>query len=556
MTLRIITHPYIMEVHKMSFYQRDYDMHQSKAAAYVRLSREDGDKLESDSIANQKKFIERYIENSENIFLSEYYIDDGYTGTNFDRPAFRQMISDIEDKKIDCIIVKDLSRFGRDYIDAGKYLEREFPKRHIRFISINDGIDNLNQRYDITMPIKNIINAQYAEDISKKVLSSISMKQKSGLFIGAFTSYGYAKDPTDRNKLVVDEAASVIVRKIFNMFLNGIGTQTIAKRLNADKIPCPSMYKAMNGEKYHNSNKLKQTSYWTYSTVRHILKNQMYIGDMVQHVTNASRYNYDSRIVPESEWIIVKGTHEPIITYDVWKTAQDMMKARYKSTNLKSSHIFAGIIKCKECGRGMTKISYKGVDQLACGSYKRLGSTICTRHGILMDKVYEIVLNSINEHISKLCDIETAITNTAKFDKRNRDIEKRLNILQNNIERVKHKKINLYNDYQDKLLTREEFIEYNAKYTEEIEFSENEILRLRQDLHISPIEETQKAWFQNLIKNKKSDSLSRELILSFIDVIYVSEPKKNIKKKGKKLVVEIVFNFKEKIRQLQEVSGL
>lgn len=537
-------------------YSTDYITHVFKAAVYVRLSREDGDKLESDSIANQKEFIERYTKNIGNISIVRFYVDDGYTGTNFDRPAFKDMMEDIEKGIIDCVIVKDLSRFGRDYIEVGRYLEREFPKRHIRFIAINDGIDNLNQRYDISVPIKNIVNAQYAEDISKKVMASVMLKQKTGQFIGAFASYGYAKDPNNKNRLVVDEPAAIVVRRIYSLFTSGTGTQTIAKILNADGIPCPSMYKQMNGEKYHNSNKLLGTSYWTYSTIRNILKSRMYIGDMVQHKCNASRYNYDSRSVPESEWVIVENTHEPIVTREEWETVQEMIRVKYKSTNLKSSHIFSGLIKCKECGRGMTKIAYKGVVKLACGSYKRLGPSICSRHAILMTELEDIVLNAINEHISKLCNIEAAVTKASSFNRKGNDIGKRIALLSNNIESTKMKKMNLYSDYQDKLLTREEFVEYNSSYSKNIESMTREIQRLKSELNTSPVEETKKQWFQNLIKLKKIDELSRELLLSFIDVIYISEPKKSSENTDKKIVLEIVFNFKDKIEELQEATGL
>ena len=537
-------------------YNTDYNIHLFKAGVYVRLSREDGDKIESDSIANQKEFIERYVKNIENISIARFYVDDGYTGTNFDRPSFKEMMADIEKGTIDCVIVKDLSRFGRDYIDTGRYLEREFPKRHIRFIAINDGIDNLNQRYDISMPIKNIVNAQYAEDISKKVMASVTLKQKTGQFIGAFASYGYAKDPNNKNRLVIDEPAAIVVRKIYRLFIGGTGTQSIAKILNSDGIPCPSMYKQMNGEKYHNGNKLRETTYWTYSSVRNILKSRMYIGDMVQHKCNASRYNYDTRTVPESEWIIVENTHEPIVSREEWETVQGMLKVKYKSTNLKSSHIFAGLIKCKECGRGMTKIEYKGIVTLACGSYKRLGPSICSRHAILMTELEEIILNAINEHISKLCNIEAAITKASSFNRKNNDIGKRIDMLSNNIENTKSKKLKMYGDYQDSLLTKEEYIEYNNSYNKSIELMTNEIQRLQCELNTSPMKETQKEWFKNLIKYKRISRLSRELLLSFIDVIYISEPKKTSVNTDKKIVLEIVFNFKDKIEELQEVTGL
>ena len=315
------------------------------AAPYIRLSREDGDKAESESVANQRGLIEMYLKNQDDMRLHKYYIDDGYTGTNFDRPAFRQMIHDIEDGIIDCVIVKDLSRIGRNYIDTGQYLERFFPQHHVRFIAINDNIDTFNQRYDISVPIRNIVNAQYAEDISKKVISSIRTKQREGKFIGSFASYGYKKDENDKNKLVIDEPAAEVVRRIYGMFRGGYGFQTIARILTDEGIPCPSEYKRLNGEHYYNATKLPATSYWTYSTVRNILKKQIYSGDMVQHKANMSRYHYGERNVPESDWLIVEGTHPAIIEKKVWEETQTLIGKRYKAIAVNSAHIFSGIVK-------------------------------------------------------------------------------------------------------------------------------------------------------------------------------------------------------------------
>ena len=204
----------------------------------------------------------------------------------------------------------------------------------------------------------------------------------------------------------------------------------------------------------------------------------------------------------------------------------------------------------------MTKIAYKGVVKLACGSYKRLGPSICSRHAILMTELEDIVLNAINEHISKLCNIEAAVTKASSFNRKGNDIGKRIALLSNNIESTKMKKMNLYSDYQDKLLTREEFVEYNSSYIKNIESMTREIQRLKSELNTSPVEETKKQWFQNLIKLKKIDELSRELLLSCIDLIYISELKKSSENTDKKIVLEIVFNFKDKIEELQEATGL
>ena len=249
-------------------------------AGYLRISREDGDRAESDSIVNQRKLLERYIGEHPELHLVSYYQDDGYTGTNFDRPAFRRMEADIAQGRIDCVLVKDLSRFGRDYIEMGRYLERVFPSQGVRFIAINDHVDSQQGRYDMLLPMKNLFNTQYARDISDKVRAAIRTKQQRGEFIGAFASYGYRKDPADHNHLVVDPAAAQVVQRIFDLFEQGHGKISIAKLLNAEGIPSPSEYKRILGERYHNGRKIDQTTYWTYATVHRILQNQMYAGNM------------------------------------------------------------------------------------------------------------------------------------------------------------------------------------------------------------------------------------------------------------------------------------
>lgn len=221
-----------------------------KTGIYIRLSKEDGDKAESDSVANQKMMLVNYVNDSNEFEVHDIYIDDGYTGTNFDRPSFKKLINDIEDNLIDCVIVKDQSRLGRDYIESGSYIERYFPSKNVRFIAVNDNIDSLNQQYDMLMPIRNIFNEQYSRDISKKVQSAFKAKQKDGQFIGAFAPYGYKKNPHDRHKLIIDEYAATNVRRIFDMYNSGIGKVKIAKILNNEKILCPTEYKNNNGEKY------------------------------------------------------------------------------------------------------------------------------------------------------------------------------------------------------------------------------------------------------------------------------------------------------------------
>lgn len=212
----------------------------------------------------------------------DFYIDDGCTGTHFDRPAFRQMERDWERGHIDCVLVKDLSRFGRDYIEAGRYLERVFPERDIRFISVADQFDSDRDQCDMILSIKNVFHANYARDISQKVRGAMEAKQRSGEFVGAFASYGYCKDPENHNHLVVDPGAAEVVRRIYRLYEGGMGQIRIAKLLNQEGVPCPSEYKRLQGQRYSNSNRLDKTNYWTYPTIHRLLMNRMYVGDLVQ----------------------------------------------------------------------------------------------------------------------------------------------------------------------------------------------------------------------------------------------------------------------------------
>ena len=258
------------------------------------------------------------------------YVDDGYTGTNFNRPGFRSMLSDLQKGIINCILVKDLSRFGRNYLDAGKYVQQIFPNMGIRFIAVNDNVDTKNEfenGFDLMLPIKNLFNESYSQDISRKVQSSFKAMQRAGLFTGAYCSYGYRKSPGDKHKLVIDPYAASVVRKIFNWYLAGIGQRTIAAKLNEEKILCPAEYKRQNGENYRNHKRLATTTYWTYSTVHHILQNGMYKGCMVQN-KSVRRMRGKAKARAKEEWIIVEGTHEAIIAPDIFDRVQDLLKQR------------------------------------------------------------------------------------------------------------------------------------------------------------------------------------------------------------------------------------
>lgn len=492
------------------------------AAAYIRLSREDGDKAESDSIGNQKKLIADYLKSQSDIILYDIYVDDGFSGTNFERPGFKRMMNDTESGKVDCVIVKDLSRFGRDYIETGKYLERYFPDNDIRFIAITDCIDSAKQAYDMLLPIKNIFNEQYARDISGKIHASVQAKQKAGEFIGAFASYGYQKSPVDKNKLVIDTYAAEVVKRIFALYLKGYGKLRIANILNEEGIVCPSEYKRLNGERYRNSNRLESTSYWTYSTINRILHNEMYIGNMVQG-RKSQHMRSRAKAKDRGEWIIVQGTHEAIIDQKTWEKTRDLLNRRSRSFNPDvNANIFAGFLKCGDCGRAMVR---KG-KQYFCGTYVRSGRQYCTPHKIpyqVLEKILledlRLILQNVN-HMEELIRTQEEASVTAfGFETQKERIR-----LQISLDRICNLKKAVYEDYREGLITKEEFIAYRQDYIQKEELLTKQMVSLTSGM------ETQRRknisgqpWLRRLLECKQVECLDRDIVSEMLYEIKVYE---------------------------------
>ncbi|MEG0576810.1 MAG: recombinase family protein [Bacilli bacterium] len=518
-----------------------------QVAIYIRLSKEDGDKEESDSVGNQRRLLTEYISKKEDLELYDTYIDDGYTGTNFKRPSFQQMITDIESRKVNCVIVKDLSRFGRDYIETGRYLEREFPDLGVRFISINDGIDSIKQVYDMLLPIKNIFNEQYARDISKKVQSAVKSKQKAGEFIGSFTSYGYKKSPTDKNKLIIDEYASEIVRRIFALYIAGNGKQRIAMILNSEGILCPSEYKKMSGLNYGNGNKLESTTYWSHTTISSILKKEIYIGNMVQG-TKFQRMRGKQKKVPKEDWIVVENTHEPIIDRDTWDKAQILLTKRTRKLDLKTdTNVFAGFLKCGDCGRAMTKMIWKLRDgtrvfDLYCGTYRRHGKHYCTPHRVPLKILENIVLDDLKKIIRSVDDIRLLVkSKNLKTKKSNEIVNTEILKIQTELERFKKLKKEIYEDYKEELITKNEYISYREDYSkkEELYLKQLEVLEKNKNENItSDIFES--PWLKRLLDLKDIESLDRDIVVEMISQITIYENQK----------IKISYNFSDELSYL------
>lgn len=506
-------------------------------AVYLRLSKDDGDKDESDSISSQRTLISNFIlDRIPDGNVVQEFVDDGYTGTNFNRPQFQKMIRSIDEGEINCIIVKDLSRFGRDYIGVGEYLEKFFPLKDVRFIAVNDGYDTIcaNSNDNFIVPIKNIFNAQYSKDISNKVKSSFRALQGDGKFVGAFACYGYRKDAADRHKLVVDETAAVVVRRIFDLYNHGIGKISIARILNDGNIPCPSEYKRLNGLNYTNGQRMELTKYWTYSTIHNILRNQMYIGNMVQNKSLRKTVRGRAKKNDAENWIIVEHTHEPIIAEDTWNLTQNLLKKNTRHVDFQQNvGLFAGYILCGNCGRAMSKVTdkYKTTAQVTyiCGSYKRYGQKVCKRNAVKVDLLEKIVLEKLNEQIKKL-DVIRYNGGNGKLN-----IVPQLKKYESALEKNDRVKRLLYSDYKEGILTQEEYLQYKEEYAKDGEMLKGQIALLKSSMDSEG--EERNHWIDTLLKDRNFESLDREIIGEVLDKIIVTGTDEG-------LVVDVRFRFK------------
>ena len=513
-----------------------------KTALYERLSREDGDRLESDSIINQQRMLEDYCKLHPEFQMVDHYSDDGYTGTNFSRPAFKRMLSDIESERINCVIVKDLSRFGRDYIDMGYYLERYFPAHNVRFIAINDNVDSQQGPYDMLLPLKNVFNTQYAKDISQKVRSAFAVKQNRGEFVGAFTSYGYLKDPENHSKLIVDPVAGKVVQRIFRMAASGMGQLRIAQTLNEEQIPCPSEYKRLMGEKYTNSRKLDSTRYWTYATIHRMLKNEMYIGNMVQRRSARPAMHSKAKSLNSDQWAVVSGTHEPIISKELWDAVQTQASQNSRTLDFEQNvSPFAGFLKCGDCGRSMAKTRWSSKIYYTCGSYKRYGAMACTKHYILQDDLEHIILNDLNSIIRTVDNLQKIAEENKLSPTSEKSTANESKRLEAALTRIRKLKQGAYEDYRDKLISREDFIRYKQDYDTQEETLSLQLEQLK--VSTNTVSQT-KPWIEKLLHLGRLEELDRETIVQTIKEIRIFEDKR----------IEIQYLFSEALRDVLECN--
>lgn len=341
---------------------------QYSVGIYCRLSKDDIGSGDSSSILSQKAMLEKYVHDN-GWTVSDYYVDDGYSGTNFNRPDFQRMIDDIESGNINMVVVKDLSRLGRNYLMTGQYTEVYFPDRGVRFVALNDGIDSKNSDNDIA-PFKNILNEMYSKDISKKVRSAVRTKKQRGEYLSNYTPYGYMKDPDNKNRLVIEESGAEIVRRIFEMGKSGLGSKMIGNILTREGVLSPSNHRA----KLCKAAARQEKNRWNCETVNSILKSRIYLGDMVQGIYDCSRFKRapSKRKSPE-EWYITPNTHEPIVDIETWEHVQTCISSRKRVTKSNEIQLFAGFLKCEDCGHALSYAFCQGIPQYTCGYYRRYG---------------------------------------------------------------------------------------------------------------------------------------------------------------------------------------
>ena len=542
---------------------------QKITALYCRLSLEDGRDNESMSISNQKLMLRDYAEKN-GMFQYEYYVDDGYTGRNFNRPSFQRMIADIEAGKVGCVITKDLSRLGRNYIEAGSYIEIFFPKHNVRYIAVTDGVDSLTrQEMDIT-PFKNILNDMYSRDISKKVLAARMTLSRQGKFCGGPAPFGLKRDPEDGGHLIIDEETAPIVRKVYGMALDGMGLMKIAKQLMEGKVPITRVKANTECDVNYYS--------WSNSRLSKMLRNPVYKGAHVvcrthQKAIRSNTYN----IIPRDEWEVIEDCHEAIISKEDWERVQGIIDRRpaiMQGNSCPYYNIFHGLVHCATCGKSM-QVRYEKVGRTGrnrftgrerepidkayyiCQTYNRLGKDSCSSHKIEARDLYDLVLKDIQELA------EMALKDADSFFRRlssrmehrymadASEIKKECERLSARDQEIDDIFLNLYTDKAKGLLTEQRFM----KLTDAMEQEQEANRKRMQELNLmmcrtNEQESDVQTFIQEIRQYATIQELDEAVLNRLINRIVIGEVKKVDGQKCQE--VKIVYNFVGEIPEISE----
>ena len=516
------------------------------ATLYLRLSRDDGDKEESNSITGQRELLRDFIRNRPELREYAVRIDDGFTGSNFERPDFKKMMEDVKEGRTNCIIVKDLSRFGRNYLDAGEYIEKIFPFLGVRFIAVNDNYDSLGEKSasdDLVIPFKNLINEAYCRDISVKVRTQLEIKRKSGQYIGAFAVYGYMKDETDKNRLIVDEYATDIVRDIFSWKLDGMSPQDIAVRLNQSGILSPMEYKKSLGMRFATSFKANAQAAWSANSVLRILKNPVYIGVLTQGKETTPSYKVRKRIIkPEDEWTVIPDSHEPIIRREDFESVQKVLTLdTRRSPNDSNVQLFSGMVFCGECGASMVRKTVPSGNKkyvyYVCSAHKQDKS--CASHGMRDTALEEVVLETVKQYIRDVIDLDdilsmtdTAPLRTAEAQKVQRQLDKK----RSEHERLQKLLMSLYENLADGIIDRDEYAKLKQNYAGRAAECEKQMDALKESIvQIKEQGGEHREWMMRFRKHQNITELERSIAVALIDRILIYKDNR----------VEVHFRFED-----------
>ena len=533
------------------------------AAIYVRLSKEDGDvasaaKAESNSISNQKNLIKDFLKDKDDIIVVSERVDDGYSGSNFERPGFQMMMDDIRRGTVDCVIVKDLSRFGREYIDSGKYIERLFPALGVRFIAVNDHIDSKEEssRDDIVVPFKNLMNDAYCRDISIKIRSHLEVKRKNGEYTGAFTPYGYKKDENDRNRLVPDLYAAGVVRGIFRMKLSGMSQSAIAESLNRQGVLSPMEYKHSLGIRIQDNFKTHEQAEWSSMSVRRILENEVYVGTLIQGRHSTPNHKI-KKIVdkPKEEWIKIEDSHEPVISRREFAIVQRLLGMDTRtSPNEGEVYVLSGLAVCADCGAPMIKRNVpagrKVYSYYICS--KNAATKECGTHRIPKEKLENLVFEVLQTHIANVLDTGRILEyiNTVPFQELEiKELERQKEAKEQEIERCRGLRDMLYEDLKDEIVSKEDYAELYEGYNSRRKKAEEAVRKLKHEIQKVMEARTDKyEWLRYFKEYQNISELSRMAVVELIDRVRVSD----------KDHIEIDFNFQDcfqsALRQIQSAG--
>ena len=535
-------------------------VNQFNVGVYIRLSLEDQeDKAESNSITSQKETISQYLKKKEDLFVYDYYIDDGYSGTNFNRPSFQRLLLDLENKKINTILVKDLSRFGRNFLEVGNFFENIFPLYNVRFISLIENIDSYERPASLNnliIPFKNFINDEFSKDLSKKVYSVKHSKMNKGIFIGGFTPYGYKKDPQQIGHLIIDEEPAKVVRLIYKLYIEGYGYTKIVRKLMELKIKTPTDYKTEVSKYVNPCYSERNKGIWNIRSVKEILSNETYIGTVIQ--AKEKKINYKTRKCvkkSEDEWIKVPNMHEPIISKEDFQKVQSIIKE--KNENIKQvrfqENIFKSILKCADCGSHMIR-KYTGHRKsnpeilnytYYCSKHILLGNNACSLHKFRGEELEEMVLEAIKLHIDMLINIEKTIESSTYNKKLENEYYKNIYYvkkLEKDLQNEKNKKRAMYENWKNGIIPKEEFKKLSLEINDKVESINKEIKENNDYFEKLKEKNINSEWIENIKKYKNITELNTTIIQDLIERIDVYENQQ----------IKIKFKFQDEFNKIVE----